>query len=329
VLAGLSLLPTEKHGPLVRLVAGAIGGGALIALVLWFFPGCLSGPYANLDSWLISNWIDRIGEAESLWSGLLADPATTIAVAAPVLLAIAVATRRVVRESADRRTAWVVYLVFLGVAALVMLMQVRAARMAAILALPAGAWLVAFARERYLKRASAASIVGLVFGWVGFAGVAWAMLVALASGMMASAGAAAGGQSVAGDAGVACRMPSAFAGLAALAPARVMAPVDLGSHILAFTAHSVVGAPYHRDVDGLHDTFDFFNGPIGEGRDILERRGIGLVVTCPGLPELEGVGVVAPDSFNRLFSRHALPDWLADATPPGSPLRIFAVAPRS
>jgi hypothetical protein len=47
------------------------------------------------------------------------------------------------------------------------------------------------------------------------------------------------------------------------------------------------------------------------------------------LPELDGVGDVAVDSFNRLYPKHALPAWLVDESEPGSTLRIYAVEPRS
>ena len=45
-----------------------------------------------------------------------------------------------------------------------------------------------------------------------------------------------------GPDGEACLMPSAFADLAKLPPARVMTPIDLGSHVLLFTPHSVVAS---------------------------------------------------------------------------------------
>src|SRR5690606_30052605 len=125
-----------------------------------------------------------------------------------------------------------------------------------------------------------------------------------------------------------CVMPQAFAALAAIPPERLMTPVDLGSHMLAFTPHHVVAAPYHRDQAGLRDALDFFNGPIDAGREILERRGISLVVTCSALPEMRGRPDAAPDSFVRLAASGELPDWLVRVSPPGETLRVYAVMPR-
>ena len=119
-----------------------------------------------------------------------------------------------------------------------------------------------------------------------------------------------------------------LAALAAMPPERVMTPIDLGSHLLAFTPHHVVAAPYHRNEAGVRDAFAFFNGPIEAGRDLLERRGVSLVVTCPALPEMRGLEDAAPDSFIRLSETGALPDWIVETSLPGEPLRVYAVLPR-
>jgi hypothetical protein len=105
-----------------------------------------------------------------------------------------------------------------------------------------------------------------------------------------------------------------------------MAPIDLGSHLLLFTPHSVVAAPYHRDQDGVRDTFRFFNDRIEDARKILTIRGISLVVICPAMTELRGLPDAAPDSFVKLLPAGKLPAWLTETTIPGSVLRTFSVA---
>src|SRR5690606_9593076 len=122
-----------------------------------------------------------------------------------------------------------------------------------------------------------------------------------------------------------CRQPAAFSALVALSATSIMAPVDLGSHLLLFTPHAVVAAPYHRDQDGVRDTFRFFNEPIEDVRQILTSRGIGLVVVCPAMPELRGMPGAAPDSFVKLLPEGRLPAWLTETTPTGSVLRSFSV----
>jgi hypothetical protein len=124
-----------------------------------------------------------------------------------------------------------------------------------------------------------------------------------------------------------CLLPSAFADLAALPPERVMTPIDLGSHLLLYTPHEVVAAPYHRNQQGVRDAYRFFNDPIATARAILDARGIGLVVLCPAMAELKGLSSRAEDSFANLYAAGTLPSWLQDVTLPGAALQIFAVLP--
>jgi hypothetical protein len=160
-----------------------------------------------------------------------------------------------------------------------------------------------------------------VGGMVVSAGLAVAILVALAPLPPPAPGPVHGDRQ-------ACLQPSAFATLAAMPAARLMAPIDLGSHLLLFTPHSVVGAPYHRNQQGLLDTFHFFNDPIADARNILDARGIAFVVVCDGLKEVYGLPDHAPDSFAALYAENALPAWLIETTPPDSVLKVFAVQPR-
>lgn len=318
----LPVLPLTRWRPAARLAAG-IGLAALLAGGLALtFPLCLGGPYAALDPWLVHNWLDQIAEARPLLDSLRVSPALTLAVAVPPLLGLATIAVRLIAGSPRGRGEWLVLALFLGIAILVMVVQIRGARLAAPLAIPAAGWLVATARRRYLARPRLSRIAGLVGSWLGFAGV---LIGLVATGLAIPLQASAAGRAPATADANACRMPQAFAGLARLPAGRVMTPIDLGSHLLAWTPHSVVAAPYHRDQDGVRDAFRFFNDPIAEARAILARRGVGLVVICPGMPEVAGLRDAAPDSFARLYAAGALPAWLVPLPLPG-PLQVYRVA---
>lgn len=306
-----------------RLAAGAIAGAALVAVLAALFPQCLRGPYAALDPWLVQNWLDRIEEAQPVHVAIYNNPVYVIAVSVPAVLAVIVAALKLV--GGPERPKWIAYACFLAVAVIVALVQVRAARFATSLAVPAGATLIVAARALYLRRPSIGSILGLVGGWIGFAGLGLAlvagMTMALTSPDEPNAAIAASPATTEAD----CRQPSAFTALAALPATNVMTPIDLGSHLLLFTPHAVVAAPYHRDQDGVRDTFRFFNDPIEDARQILTNRGVTLVVICPAMTELRGMPDAAADSFVRLLPEAKLPAWLAETTPPGSVLRTFSV----
>ena len=308
-----------------RLVAGAIGGAALVAVVVILYPECLRGPYAALDPWLVRNWLDRIEEAQPAYVAMVGNPVYVIAVCVPPLLALVVTVWLVLRGGAAARPRWIAYAAFLAIAVIVAIVQVRAARFATTLAIPAGASLIVAARALYLERPRIGNILGLVGSWIGFAGLGLALLTGLAL-TITSPSEPEPNATARAPTEANCRQPAAFATLAALPPARVMTPIDLGSHLLLFTPHSVVAAPYHRDQDGVRDTFRFFNDPIEQARQILATRGVSVVVICPAMIELRGLPDAAPDSFVKLLPEGKLPTWLTETTPPGSVLRTFSVA---
>lgn len=322
----LSLLPLAPRVPTQRLAAGGFAGVAVVALLYQVFPICFHGAYSNLDPWLITHWIDRIDEAKPLWVAFFSNPSYVVAVGLPPLLAVLVTLYHVLHPKTVWRSRWLAYAVVLLVAIAVMLLQVRGARLATTLAAPAGAALIVSARARYLGSKRILPVVGLVVGWVGFAGLALALLANSALTLSPSA-ASSPSSTLQSTQKASCLMPAAFASLAELPKARVMAPIDLGSHLLAFTAHEVVGAPYHRNIAGLHDSFDFFNGPITEARSILAARGISLVVICPTMPELKGLPDAAADAFVHLYAQHEVPDWLQLVSAPGATLEIYTVKP--
>lgn len=306
-----------------RFATLAVLGLAGLAVMVLLYPQCLGGPYGELDPWLQANWISRIVEARPLFASMVDLPSYTIAVALPVLLAIVVMCVRLWREPAQR-DEWAVLLVFLLFTSLVMLIQIRGARLAIMPAMPAAAWLIVVARQRYLKRQRLPQILGLIGSWLLFAGVVLSVTVAVVElslpGNSQEVSEARAGKD-------ACLLPSAFTDFAGLPPERIMTPIDLGAHMMLYTPHEVVSAPYHRNQRGVRDTFRFFNDPIAEARQILTERGIGLVVICPGMPEVAGLESRAPDSFANLFAAGDIPAWLDDVSLPDSPLRVFAVLP--
>lgn len=319
----VTTLPASRQVWLRFALLTGLGVAGLIGL-LSLYPECLKGPYGALDTWLVEHWINQIAEAKPLYRSVLDLPAYSIGATLPILLGLIVIVVRLIRVPHERGE-WLALLAFLGLTAVVMLSQIRGARLAIMPAIPAAAWLIVAARQRYLTSPRLRQALGMAAAWSIFAGALIAMLV---TGMLVlvQGHSPATAQTQADRA--ACLVPSAFADLAALPPERIMTPVDLGSHMLLQTPHAVVSAPYHRDAQGVRDTFDFFSLPIDQARSILVRRGIGLVVTCPAMIEMAGLPDRAPDSFSALVERNALPAWLADVTPGDGPLRIYAVLPQ-
>ncbi len=328
VLCGAALLVlslTRLPSWRIRLVAGILAGGVVLAAVVASYPPILRGPYSLLDPWLLANWIDRISEAMPWTASFLDGPIHAVAVGIPVLAAVLIALWNIVRVP-DRRTRWLIYLTFLVIALAVMALQIRASRFAVPLAGPAGAVLIGAAFHRMVHSKG----FGPIFAVLGSISVSAGIFVAVfAVIIQAVAFPQSASAALATDVAErnACNQPAAFTALAALPPARIMSPIDLGSHILLFTPHSVVSAPYHRNGGAILDTYRFFNGPIEEGRAILRARGIDYLVICPAMNEVRGFVEHTADSFITLFAEDRLPAWLRDETPPGATLRIYSVEP--
>jgi hypothetical protein len=316
----LSLMPLRTW-PL-RLAAGAIAGIVVVGLVVSLYPNVLEGPYGLLDPWLIANWIDRISEAEPWIVSLVGEPVYPIAVLVPAMTAIAFAVTAATRNR-PLRAAWLIYAAFLAVAIAIMLLQIRGARIAAPLSVPGCAVLIATVWERYGSGRGVLNVVAVLGSWIISAGVIVALIATtIVLAFPDYADATTDKYLVARQA---CLMPAAFVDLAGLPPERIMAPIDLGSHLLLFTPHAVVAAPYHRNAEAVLDAFRFFNEPIEAGRKILAARGIGLVVICPAMKEIRGLVDHTPDSFVSLYAAGRLPPWLVNRSLPGSPLQIYAV----
>jgi hypothetical protein len=323
VLAALSLLPLGTRAPWQRLLVGACLGAALGVALAVAFPLCLKGPYAALDPWLVTNWLDHVSEAIPLMVGVRAFDPFAIGVGVSALLALATVGVRVIRGPQEGRGEWLILGLFLTIAMVVMYEEIRGARLIGVLIAPAGAWLIVSARRLYLSRRRVIGGIGIVIGWIGFAALPITVATALVKMEIGGNNAA-----TAANATAACGMPQAFDELAALPQARLMTQVDLGSHALLFTKDSVVGAPYHRDQSGVLDTFHFFDGPISQARGILAARGVSLVVVCPNLPETKGPPDASPDSFVKLFAEGKLPGWLSEISTPAALLKIYRVLPQ-
>jgi hypothetical protein len=112
------------------------------------------------------------------------------------------------------------------------------------------------------------------------------------------------------DATSSCRTVSSLAPLAALARGRVMAPIDLGSAILAATEHSVFAAPYHRNNDGNLSMFHVMLAAPRTAQQILSDRRVDYIVMCAGGSEQMEFGKLAPDGLAARLGRGEIPDFL-------------------
>jgi len=126
--------------------------------------------------------------------------------------------------------------------------------------------------------------------------------------------------------GEACRKPAAIQALGALPRSLIMAPIDMGSDILADTNHSVLAAPYHRNNHGNGALVRAMLANPGEARRIVEESGANYLIFCAALPEFRLYAQGNADGLAAALRRGDPPGWLAPVViEPDSPFQVFKV----
>ena len=185
-LLGATLIGGNLSAPRRLVLIGLLGITAG-AITLTLYPQCIGGPYANLDPQLNQLLLRGVAEAQPLWVRAATDPTTALSFCFAPFLGMLIMVWRVATTRGERRLDWLVLLLFLVLASIVMVLQVRGARLAIMPAIPAGAWLIVAARQRFLNRAGLGRGAALLASWLLFAGVAQFALPTFAAQLTKSA----------------------------------------------------------------------------------------------------------------------------------------------
>src|SRR5262249_15601947 len=94
-----------------------------------------------------------------------------------------------------------------------------------------------------------------------------------------------------------CRRVADYTPLASLPRGLVLGFIDAGPFVLMQTPHSVLAAPYHRNIKGNAGMLDVFLGRADEAAARLKALGVDYVAFCPGAPERYNYARAAPDGF--------------------------------
>jgi hypothetical protein len=295
-IAAITFLPRHRLAALALLAAMLAGLAALIN------PVCFAGPYAGLDPRMASLFFARINEAHPVWDFFRLAPSQVVGGYLYAAFALLVCF------AAPPRRARLAVIVFAATALAVATLQYRATPFALVFAL-------------------AGLAAGLVRIAAGRSPVWLAVLLLLANGATFTlAGALAEGQDrvatrvTAFHAQEACGQEEAMAALKALPPGRVAAFVDQGPAVLAYTPHSAIAGPYHRNAGGILDSYEIFAGK--NPRLVLDRRGIDYLMTCRAAPDWDFYrgkgGLVAQ------LARGQVPEWLSPAGQGGA-VQVYRV----
>lgn len=94
-------------------------------------------------------------------------------------------------------------------------------------------------------------------------------------------------------------------------PQTILTHTHQGSEILYRTPHRVVGTPYHRNTQGILDTYNALaHTDETVVREILTRRGVDYIVLCTDSPEEKLFLKIGGDTMIRKLVSQNTPNWL-------------------
>ncbi len=312
-LAGVVLAAGGVALALVRLrpAAGwplrlaAVGGVGIVglALVAAAFPQCAGSPYAELPD-EIGFWLVRVKEAQSLPDVFEREPGGAVSMIILPLAALVAVGWQWARtsERTDPRWPALALLVLSGVA--LMAWQVRGASYAGLVAgmalIPLAATVDARAdrSQRMLRR------IGLRLCIPVLCLFSVVLPLQLQTSPVAEAY----------PTDAECDVLSVVEALTDPADlgseARTLAaPIDSGPSILFLTRHSVLAAPYHRNIQGLSDNRRIFAGTEEQALATVKARGVDAILFCRKYTFVSTYGD-RPAFLNDRLASDDPPRWL-------------------
>ncbi|MCC0035207.1 MAG: hypothetical protein H6887_08030 [Hoeflea sp.] len=320
----LAVATVSGRGFASRLAALGLAGAATLGAAAVIAPQCLGNPLGNLDPLLVTMWLDSVIEAQPVWSQLAEEPWTGAGFYLVPVLAMALCMRRI----HQRRNvhAHGVLLALLAVSWTIALVQVRGAVFGNLLSAIPMAALVADMRTR--ANADPQNLrKGLAFA--GSAFIAVPFVWALSGALLSMAVNKVSGEEVASlfpEEEVVCTDEAAMQALAREPAGVVAGPSNLGAHILRFTPHRVLSAPYHRNQGGMLTELHAAMATPKDAVKFLRGAGVTVVAFCKSDPQVSTISKVAPDGLYAELGKGIVPLWLDPV--PGTqdqPLQLFRV----
>jgi hypothetical protein len=306
-------------------VAAAAGLGLLIAAIaLVAFPGCLRDPYAGLDPRLDAYWLSHVSETRNITAVIRDLPQHALHYYGLPVIALALGLYRSWRETGIQQWAWIGTTIVMAITALIAAWQMRGSAAANVLALAVAA--------AALVRGFPAPSGGAIFFGLGRAALVAALLIspfallgagqALAwtfehiSGRQRPTVISSGGPGT-------CQLAADYAPLARLPRGLVLGFIDAGPMVLMETPHSVLAAPFHRNVKGNVASFDIFLAHPDDAVRRMAALGVDYVIVCPGAPDRRQFAAAAPDGLAEALSRGDIPEGLERLALERTDLMVF------
>lgn len=329
VAIALSYLPAALTlTVLIRFSAAAALGVAGIVGLFMLFPQCAGGSYSVLDVDAGNLWIRQVSEARSLVDLLGDDPSMILAVAGAAFAGL-VAGVIFLRSHWREPHGWVV-LAFLLSGIAVLVWQIRGTTCATAFSIPFAAWAVAKVRRDYRNKASATR--ALIFAGVAAssAAAAWASAGQVLQSSITPKAALTDYKARKADA-ASCSSPEELESLAGVEPGVMLNHFGIGADVLVWTKHSVMAAPYHRNIAGTMTMMNALRSSSDVARSIVVGSPATYVLVCATSPETQfyathsANGVRPEQTLSAMLAADQHPDWLAPVDLGASPLKLYRV----
>ena len=326
-VAGLGLalaarLTAGRNWP-ARLLALGLTAVAALAVYLGLDPGCVRGPFADVDARIRPIWLDHVQEVTPLSRLFKKAPDEAIVILAPFILGSLSWLWLGRRPELRRSIAWPLAGLCLAASMVSGAAAIRMSYFAEWIAAPLIAAAAVDLARRYLEGAMLATAALAVFLSPGIVG----------------GGASAAYLQLAPKKAVRKRAPDYCANRASYGtlakagpPGLVIGEIDLGPFVLAHTPHSAMAAPYHRMSWGILAGRGVLAGgaeDAGPGGAQARARALGAtyVIDCAvrrGNTYRDHMGA---DALLKRLDAARPPTWLEPLSRPKEPLQVYRLRP--
>lgn len=325
ILAAAIMVPAIAASPdhrRFRLAASLVAGAAAVSAIFLIAPACAGGAFGGLDPLVREYWYVNVSEGLPIWDQSLR---TALVLIATSFCGIAALLMVRSKSSLGVNKDILIAGFFLVYAALLSLFVFRTVSVAAAFSIPLIAVWINQLFQQYRRSKLPANRVGLVA----------LMLLLLVPGhllaQLYSTGERAFGPapkltSVTAEANSKkCEAVPSVSALNALPNGHFVAPFDMGPTILLTTPHQVLASSHHRNASAMHDHIEIFRSVPNKARDIVTKRGITYIATCPSEAEMQLYARKNPGGLWDRLSRGDAPAWLEPLPDMGEGIKVWRV----
>lgn len=253
----------QLQGWQARVAALVLAGGCTLGAVLLVYPACTAHPYTAIDPLVRAIWLDNVPEAVPFATMLAQDRAAAVAFVPPIGLGALALAFAVWRTKGLARRRWIAMAAAFAIAFATIFVEVRALTPLAV----TGYWGAIFVGVAFARRMKAPMLS--IMPVIAMSPLFWGIVKAVTV-----------GPTVGQPSSQKCYLPESYLGLAALPQGRVLAPINMGGHIIAHTHHAALGGAYHRISKQNRTLLEMMLAPPAEAKSLLQKAGVRYVALC-------------------------------------------------